>query len=334
MKIHQKILLLVLAFVLAAGRMYGADLRSTVLGLLRTYSPTGYHIVDTYAKAPKKYTFGSGSITVGKTDFMTWVDGTNPSAIVKSMNTVVHETCHGYTSLLGYTHRTASDRESFADNVDCYYVGGDEVILVPRTKTFPSREMAGTFTAEQKTFRFKTYITSKEASQGTQVGGIYGLLDEFNAYYHGTKVSFDLLPFYEERLPDSRETWFQYFTEVNGTYYAFLEFKLYIAKYLLYAREKHPDVYEGIMNNDAFRKAFSRIDRNWSDLIRDYFAVKGEITEKLRRKGYEVSEDDTTLWIGQNRSKKGVGNFVDTYKALEVMLGDKELVDILAPLYQ
>lgn len=334
MKIAQKILWLIPALMLVGGRMGDANVRSTVIGLLRTYSPTGFHIIDTYVKAPKTYKFGSSTITTGKTDFMTWVEGTTSREIVKSLNTVVHETCHGYTGLLGYMHMKDGGDEGHWGKVDYYYVGGDEGILVYETKTFPSREMADTFTEKQKTFRFKTYITSKETSQGTQVSGIYGLLDELNAYYHGTKVSFDLLPFYEERMPDSPEGWLQYFQEVNGTYYAHLEFKLYIAKYLLYAREEHPDVYEGIMSNDAFRRAFARIDKNYSELIRDFFAVKIKIADKLRSRGFEVSEDDRFVWIGKHGSKKGRGHFLDTYRVLEAELGNEELIDILAPLYK
>jgi hypothetical protein len=334
MNICQTLLWLIPALMLTGGRMDDPEVRSTALELLRTCSPTGFHIIDTYANAPTSYKLGSTSITIGKSDFTVWIEGTTPREIAQSLNTAVHETCHGYTSLLGYKYLTERGDARYAEDIFLYYTGGNEGILVYGTKTFPSREMANTFSARQKTFRFEAYITPKDSSQGTQVNGVYGLLDELNAYYCGTRVSFDLLPFYEERMPDTPKTWFQYFEQVNGTYYAFLEFKLYIAKYLVYAREKHPDVYEGIMNNDAFRKAFARIDKNWSDLIREYYAAKPKIAEKLRARGYAVSEDDRFIRIGKRELMVGEGNYVDTYNALDAELKNKEMVDILAPLYK
>jgi hypothetical protein len=66
-----------------------------------------------------------------------------------------------------------------------------------KTKTFPSREIIPSIPENLRTFRFSDYVETTNEIQSTQNEGIYGLLDEFNSYYQGTKASFDLLPLRE-----------------------------------------------------------------------------------------------------------------------------------------
>ena len=48
---------------------------------------------------------------------------------------------------------------------------------------------------------------------------------------------------------------------------AFYEFNLFFAWYMLYAKEKHPDVYNDISNNKALRVVFTLLEDKYSKLV-------------------------------------------------------------------
>ena len=47
----------------------------------------------------------------------------------------------------------------------------------------------------------------------------------------------------------------------------YAEFRFYTLRYMPYAKEHHPHIYQGILENDDFRLAFSAIGSLYSDLI-------------------------------------------------------------------
>ncbi|TAL35427.1 MAG: hypothetical protein EPN93_10365 [Spirochaetes bacterium] len=332
---------IVLGFALVAAVLVSApepllsvSKKDIALDLLRRYSPTGLYIIDEYMKAPTSFTIGGSSMTVSRTDFGIYVEGSRAAEIVKSLNTTVHETCHGYTSTMALVYQQQSGAPADGQFL-CYYVGGTQAVPVRVTKVFRTQEMAKTFTKSQKSYRFNTYVNSSSADLGSQVHGAYGLMDELNAYYHGTRTSLNLLPYYKNELPLSSTTWNAFFQDVNGTYYAGLEFTLYIAKYLQYAKAKYPDVFAGIVGNQAFRLAYSRISANWRALIQEYFATKEEIYNSLRAAGYKVNETGNMLMITDPSGRgTGTGNFMDVYAQLQKELEDPEMQSMLAMISQ
>ena len=290
--------------------------RRLALKLLQQYSPSGYYIISQYAAARTSFTCESGSVSVSKTDFSSYLRGTAPAQIAESLNTAVHEICHGYTGLLAYPAKEAAGIGACASGTYfSYYIGGTESILVKQTPVFPTREMAASIPARMHTLRFPTYVLAS-GNLGAQVNGIYGLLDELNAYYHGTKTAFDLLTFYRTEMPQTPETWLAFFTGVNGTYYAYGEFTYYISMYLRHAKANHPAQYREIVANESLKNAYAKIDRNYRDLIAAYVAAKKDILAELARQGYSVSEDSKLLWIGKNGSRQGRGNFLDVHTRL------------------
>jgi len=308
--------------------------KDVALDLLKRYSPSGYYVIDEYMKAPVKFTIGGSSTTVSRTDFGIYVQGSSAKEIAKSLNTAVHETCHGYTGTMALVYQQQSGAPA-GEQYLCYYVGGTQAVPVRLTKVFRTQETAKTFTKTQRSFRFKTYVDTSSADLGSQVHGIYGLLDELNAYYHGTRTSLDLLAFYQNEMPQTSATWLAFFQDVNGTYYAQLEFTLYIAKYLQYAKAKYPDIYQAIVANQAFRLAYSRVAANWRALIQEYFAVKEQVFASLRAAGYKVNETETMLMITDQSGKgQGLGNFRDVYAQLSKELEDPELQSMLAMISQ
>ena len=277
--------------------------RQYVLDLLYQYSPDGYYIVDTYMNEVES-----------ATDFMEYYNDSSEALRMDSFNVIVHEMNHGYTGeMAGYSSVYI-------------FISRDESIEVPLTDIFPSREMVQDFQKNLRTFRFD-YIDTDSRDLGTQLQGVYGLLDEFNAYYLGTKTSYELLPYYLDKGADA--DWGTFFNTVNGTLYGILEFKLYILKYLIFARDNYPQIYSGIMANRKFREAFIKADRNAYLFILDYFSRKKSIYGHIQKFGYMVSETDEAIIFETDEMATGYGNFMGIYNLLAEELSKTIYEDLM-----
>jgi hypothetical protein len=292
--------------LLATSLAVEAGDRETVLSLLKQYSPDGYFIVDTYMRE------------CGNTDFMEYWDPSSEDSRWDSINTIVHEIAHGYMGEL-------------ADRNSLYYIASrDERIMVPLTSVFFSREMVPTFPERLRTFRFDTYVNCSEDELGSQAEGAYGLLDEMNAYFIGTKASWDLLPYFRSRGADA--PWSSFFSAVNGTLYGILEFKLYVLKYLEYAQANRPAVYRDITANASFAKAFLAVDRASRLFINDYLTGKEKVYAELRALGFEAREEGEYLLIARGNADRCAGTFMDVYTLLAQELEKKEYQELMAKL--
>jgi hypothetical protein len=292
-----------LVLVLAAGSA-AADDKASILKLLKQYSPDGYYIVDSYAK------------NGGGTDFMEYWDGSSDDSRLSSYNTIVHEMAHGVMAEM-------ADRDSLL-----FLASRDNRIMVPLTDVFFSREMVPSFPKELRTFRFSTYVDCTEDNLGSQADGAYGLLDEMNAYFLGTKTSWELLPYFQAQGP--KAPWGPFFQSINGTLYGILEFKLYVLKYLMYAQQNKPAVYNGIMANQKFARAFLAVDKAASAFIQDYFTRKAQVYDSLRTQGLEIREEGDYLMIGSGGQCSGT--FMDVYTLLAKELQKSAYQDLMRQL--
>jgi hypothetical protein len=281
----------ILTILLLAVSAFSADgdfLRKKSLELLDAYCPDGSRIVrmclPLYPESTDK-------------EFTSMIDGTDEAACVNAMNTVVHEENHSANTFMGRDVLKKRFKR-FSDvfyEYDYYYLRDGRFVLMTKTPTFPSIEMVPDFPARLRTFRFDTYVNTRDSIQSTQVHGAYGLLDEMNSYYQGTKASFDLLGWYEKKGRDAE--WHDWFQGVNGTLYGCLEFRLYILKYLQFAKKHHAGVYWTLLGNRAWCYAFLEVDRNVSDLIMAYDKAKPGVFKRLAGYGWTVSEDDSYVSI-------------------------------------
>ncbi|MCI8538657.1 MAG: S-layer homology domain-containing protein [Oscillospiraceae bacterium] len=60
----------------------------------------------------------------------------------------------------------------------------------------------------------------------------------------------------------------------------------YILRYMLYAKEHHPDSYQGILENDEFRLAFSTIDSLYSNLIQSCGCTYDQYLTEMQKPEY------------------------------------------------
>jgi thiol-disulfide isomerase/thioredoxin len=292
----------------------GSETEKKTWDLLSRYSPDGYTILDEYYKSPTSY---QGQSVSGDSDFTKWIDGSSENDLVKSLNTVVHEMCHGYTGRL-YLKGLKDAGLSIADGkYSAFYLGNKEMKVVKHSKVFITKEINTIFPEKLKTSRYETYIYPSEPIMGSQQSGIYGLLDELNAYYQGTKTSLDLYNYYVQNK-NNIEGWSQFFADFYGTYYAYLEFKSYMIFYMMYAEKNYKNIYSETLANKDFLYCFKKTDENWRKLISDFKATKAKIVKELEGKGNEISESDGFLMI----NGQGTGNFSDQYNLFQTELKD------------
>lgn len=225
-----------------------------------------------------------GVYEVLKTDktfeFEHYIDGHSESELVESYSTVIHELLHGYNG---------TDYD-----VNHYFIEPGVRIAVKLSPVYKSKELNNIIRKglQDSIFRYNLYVGARvpnlghgkkvkgindseknEASSIQQ--GIYGLLDEFNAYYYGTLAIYELYDYYLARYGKTNsDAWKDYKHEVMSDALAYYEFNLFMGWYLLYAKEKYPDIYKGIITNKNLRVAFTFIHDRYAQLT-------GNIDERL-----------------------------------------------------
>ena len=338
------LLVIIFLFISVAGLVFYSlktleDVHKSTLELIKKYSPDSYHIVSQIRTCPDEITFGhrkySSVHNILKKDIMEYIEDLSQEGILENLHISIHELCHEYQSTFVYYFLTKNyevTKYDVSKKYYLYYINSKESVLTELTDTFPSKEMADSFPYNLKTGRFKRYISPSSEHQSTQVYGVYALTNELNAYYQGMKMEFNLLPYYKNVLPQTAKNWSQFFNNMHSNYNAYPEFKLYILRYLMYAQNKHPDIYEKIMQNKNFIKAFLKIDENYAKLNENFFKAKYDIFEYLKKSGFKVKEDNGYLYItdaGKVENKNAAAsNNLKTYNILKEELNKTEYKQI------
>lgn len=307
--------LLVLLGAVSASAMSQSESRSFVLSTLKKYAPDGYNIISSYRAMPTEIKAGSYHMRISKTDFMTYASGSSALALIKSIGTMVHETCHGYQSRKHY--QIIKDNELKFDNNGKYitiYAGDGKDYLIKQTPIFRTRKMAASIPPSLRTFRY-SYINSTSEYLGAQQDGVYGLLDEMSAYFHDTHTSYLLIKNANEIFANKKFDWNDLLHMALGTYYAHREFKYFILAYLRYAKTNYPSIYSGIMNNRPFLQAFFAIDNKFKKLVKDLFSFSF-----LKGTSYKVVRGKDMIGIARIGSMREsyTSSFEASYKKLGV----------------
>lgn len=217
-----------------------------VLSLLDYYDPDGAWILRAAAGSHKD----AG-------DFLSYFDSSSSLEPIYHVSTAVHEECHLFTASDVKDTRYNSVQDIYTLALEHIYLGGGCYLDVPLTDVFPSSEIAAGIPEALRTSRFETYVNTDE-SLVSNTYGIYGLLNEFAAYCWDSNTSW--------RLREYRHSngWYR----ESDSFTAYAEFRFFILRYMLYAQEHHPEVYQGILDNDSFRLAFSTLDSIFGDIAK------------------------------------------------------------------
>ncbi|TAF63040.1 MAG: hypothetical protein EAZ55_14595 [Cytophagales bacterium] len=320
-----KVTFLVVCFLCSININYAQKGKRT-LELIKLYNADGYYVIETVKSLPTTYQIGDVNIkTSTSSTYEEYIEGTTEKEWIASTNTIVHEMNHAFSSQMVY--KAVQDAQlpyTMNDKYIVIYTQNQSYLLIQFQEVFPSRELAALIPTSLRTFRFDTYINSSSKILGTQQFGIYGLLNEWNAYYQGTKASLQLYDYYAKQ--NNNQAWLDYMQNVEGTLYAYQEFKFYILQYLLYAQKKHPIQYKQIIENTNFKQAFVFVDTYFKKLIDEYFVIRQKIAENLSKQNIkmEISEGYTFIEM------KGIGNFSEEH----ALLNDELNKPIYTPLIQ
>jgi len=207
----------------------------------------------------------------GDFEFEKFVAKKDSVSMLEDFGTVIHESCHQLNHLIANTG---------------YFITKGIDIVAEQGPVFNSTELNKMVPKKLQTdiYRYGTYIGTPQEYLGSQVDGIYGMVDELCAYYHGTKASYELYDFYYKYRCNGYKNageWASYVQHVASSYFAWYEFRLFIAWYLEYAEKNHPEVYESSMNNTRLRLAYTLIDNQYGPLVRDFNARLEDLAKKL-----------------------------------------------------
>ncbi|MEN8122865.1 MAG: hypothetical protein ABFS35_21175 [Bacteroidota bacterium] len=190
-----------------------------------------------------------------KGNYTRYARGKKKEDLIESFNTVVHETLHGYNFDIG------------GFNGEGYYFGSGIELLVPKTEIINSNKLNNFVSKEKqkKCDRYAMYIGNKKPFFSSQVDGIYGLLNEFSAYYHGLKAEIEI------RNAGLTCPTFEWQSNNLEAYY---EFKLFISWYLQMCKRSYPKIYKNIYANNKLRVAYTLFNTQFTELANEIIQSK------------------------------------------------------------
>ncbi len=273
------------------------------LKISQLYSPTAYQILKSDAVKA----------------FVTYANNAETAiGLLDNYNTVIHETCHGYNFNIGIESGWKYEGYFITENIR---------IATKQGSYFPSRLLNTLVPREQqeKIFRYDTYVGGEPGNSST-LEGIYGFLNEFSAYYHGNKADMDLLAYYETLCPysDARCWTEKYLSHFQSTLYAYYEFRLFIAWYLIYAEQHNQKVFTDFIKNQSLRVVYTLLDDLFEKQVREYFYQRDGIVKKLNAAGHHIELSEEFIYIVEGNSKSGSGLPDDDIKYLKSLYGTKE----------
>lgn len=251
------------------------------LSKIKKYSPSYLDIITESYCGPGCYKrmTGVGDQTVE------WNGDTTYQTLIDDYGTMVHETTHKHNSPTDYNWKTHmwSERVLVEPGISIEY---------EQTPTFHSELFISIVPKEapKKIFRYGLYV-SKGAFPSANLSGIYGLMDEFSAYRSGTRSTIEAANTSIKLKDDKMIKIFE--QQACGEYFAYYEFRLFIAWYLEYAQKNKPEIYKKIMENTNLRVAFTLLDDGFLSDIKEL--------EKLVKKypiyNYESFEKDYVEYL-------------------------------------
>jgi hypothetical protein len=257
-------------------------------------------LISKHGDANIKYIFNSDS----GFEFEQWLDGKKETDLISDYGTVIHELFHGVS-------------ES-SDSYQYLLLDSAYVTKYNYGKVFNSKELNSIFRKGQQDsiMRYGLYvggsnklpdgkvdnrINSNRLNEASSIGfGIYGMFEEFCAYYQGANAAFKLFGYYEQKYgKKENDAWKDYMSDVKGDLVAFFEFRIFMSNYLSYAKNKHKAVYDGIVNNKEFKASFTLFEQRFEKLYNDYYKVENEILKFQKPDNTEmINQLD---WSGSNQ---------------------------------
>jgi hypothetical protein len=245
--------------------------QDNIMALLDAYDSDGAYIMRCQIKAGD--------------DITSWWKSSGETTIVGELDTAVHEECHEYM----FNTYPGSNGETI-------YTGNKNKINVTYTDVYPSKEMAATIPSNLRTFRYSTYVGNPTENLASNVTGIYGLLNEFSAYYWGMHSEMQMYDYFVDNNA-SVDLWTSYIQQCVSDELAYAEFKYYMLKYMTYAKSHYPDIYTDIMGNEKLKAAYTIIESKFAAQIKKFNNQLSDIAGLINKKGTKAEYTGNELRI-------------------------------------
>jgi hypothetical protein len=276
--------------------------------MINRFIPKYNHLIQTAYCGPgcyKEISDGAASFTRGDDKDNHWCGDSSEFYLIHNWNLIVHESTHKMNDYnydtINYLLEDGFTEEKYLLKSKKYLIEPDKHINVPVTQYFQTHVIESivpenllpkkhdknfiSFFEIDSVQRFRDYIY-KNANTSSNSLGIFGMLDEFSAYYHGINASLDAA---KSKYALSNKIRYNLLESIYRYYSSYYEFNLFIAWYLKYSKLNKKDVYESMMMNTELRVAYTLIDSKFNKCLSDYSdAIKLE--EALISK-YKRNED-------------------------------------------
>ncbi len=193
-----------------------------------------------------------------------WMDGKTKNVGPNDFGTVVHECLHEYDHKIGrekgYNHEKGMWHQGF-------FIDKDMKFTILRPKVFATEKLHPQHYPKglHKAGRYKTYVTGTASSNDR---GIYGLMEEFNAYMHDNRAMLEMLQG-GEKMRFMGEIEENMTTNMVSSYF---EFNIFMAGYLKYAKKHNSQDYKTIMRHKKFRLVYTLIEANFRDVLTEIYS--------------------------------------------------------------
>ncbi len=225
-------------------------------------------------------------------------------SFIDCIDTLVHEETHAYSM------------DYMKNRKYAYFVGNQNTVYVGLTSVFNTKKMASSVPERLRTMRYSTYVGNPSSNLAANSQGAYGLLNEFMAYRAGLNTMVNLYPYLVSQKA-SPSVWITYLNECENDMLAYAEFKYYILQYLYYGKNHKTSVYNGIVKNTAFCKAYKKVESSYAKLIKDYGNILTKLRKELKSQGYTMTVTDDKILI----SGRGIMRYYNDYKNLVSQMG-------------
>lgn len=247
--------ILLIVFVLSSAVLSAQSaekVKKQTLDSVQKCNSNAYEIINhNDAEYVKKYMTHNG-ISYLKKDF------------ISGLGTTVHECLHGYDNDL-------SNEQGWDDNSYpiAYFIDKDIIVSFQGKRLFKTDQLHNNFFPKKvkELFRYGTYVYDKgPAETSSNQWGVYGLMEEFNAYYHDMQSQIE---YYTCNYQGTKSE-IIFGNEMNAYY----EFNIFLGHYLQYAKKYEKEDYDYMMSNEELRLAYSLMEISWRQLLTEVFQDK------------------------------------------------------------
>lgn len=252
--------------------------RCDLTSLLRVYDPDAYEILR--------------SELAHNWDYTPYLS--DPDRPVDSIGTIVHEAFHSYS----YTHGVYSwnpDTKSL-NHSEAFYLGRRQITLIRYEDIFPSEKAAKGISAKHRTIRYAAYV-GKGSELSSNQDGIYGLFNEFCAYYWGMHAMEAMYPYLKKHATSVKD-WKVFVTDYCNYRNAYAEFYLYMLEYFRYAKRFKPDVYDKLLGNRDFLCTLRTMQQRYEKLIHRYERKLNTLSRQYNGRSLRISSEHGIVWLG------------------------------------